>query len=88
MTGLYGTKGINKRHFLVNTLFLDAYIYCDVVLDDLLQKISMNQIIRIKNRNIKLFHYMAKLQKNYEQRNSIVMLDSSILYIISSNKDN
>ena len=42
----------------------------------------------MKNRNIKLFHYMAKLQKNYEQRNSIVMLDSSILYIISSNKDN
>ena len=83
MTGLYGTKGINKRHFLVNTLFLDKYIYCDVVLDDLLQK-----IIRMKNRNIKLFHYMAKLQKNYEQRNSIVMLDSSILYIISSNKDN
>ena len=39
MTGLYGTKGINKRHFLVNTLFLDKYIYCDVVLDDLLQKI-------------------------------------------------
>ena len=83
MTGLYGTKGINKRHFLVNTLFLDKYIYCDVVLDDLFQK-----IIRMKNRNIKLFHYMAKLQKNYEQRNSIVMLDSSILYIISSNKDN
>ena len=44
MTGLYGTKGINSRHFLVNTLLLEAYIYCDVVLDDLFQKISMNQI--------------------------------------------
>ena len=79
MTGLYGTKGINKRHFLVNTLFLDAYIHCDVALDDLFKKISMNQIIRIKNRNIKLFYYMTKLQKNYEQRNPIVMLDISIV---------
>ena len=81
MTGLYVTKGINKRHFMVNTLFLDTYIYCDVVLDDLLQKISMNHIIRMKNRNIKLFHDIGKLQKNYEQRNAIVMLDSSIVLL-------
>ena len=35
----------------------------------------------MKNRNIKLFHDIGKLQKNYEQRNAIVMLDSSIVLL-------
>ena len=76
MTGLYGTKGINKRHFLVNTLFLSAYIYCDIGLDDLLQKYKWishlnvltdhdcyNIVISMKHRNIKTIPLYGQTSK-------------------------